>query len=60
MNTYNDHFKRRPLAPLKTTNIVLISFSKHRLKPCGEVVLSAKYNDNVENVKLFIVEPEVE
>ena len=39
---------------------MLISFSKHRLKPCGEVALSAKYKDNVENVKFFVVEPEVE
>ena len=56
LSTYNN-LKRRPLAPLKTTNTVLISFSKHRLKPCGEVVLSAKYKDNVENAKFFVVEP---
>ena len=59
LSTYNN-LKRRPLAPLKTTNTVLISSSKHRLKPCGEVVLSAKYKDNFENVKFFVVEPEVE
>ena len=59
LSTYNN-LKRRPLAPLKTTNTVLISFSKHRLKPCGEVVLSAKYKDNAENVKFFVVESEVE
>ena len=56
LSTYNN-LKRGPLALLKTTNTVLISFSKHRLKPCGEVVLSAKYKDNV---KFFVVEPEVE
>ena len=39
---------------------MLISFSKHRLKPCGEVVLSAKYKYNVEDVQFFAVETEVE
>ena len=59
LNTYSN-LQRRPLAPLKTTNTMLICFSKHRLKPCGEVVLSAKYKGYVENVKYFVVEPEVE
>ena len=40
LKTYNN-LRRRP--PLTKTNTVLISFSKHRLKPCGEVVLSTKY-----------------
>ena len=58
LKNYNN-LRRRP--PLTTkTNTVLVSFSKHRLKPCGEVVLSAKYKDNVEDVKFFVVEPEVE
>ena len=57
LKTYNN-LRRRP--PLTKTNTVLISFSKHRLKPCGEVVLSAKYKDNVEDVRFFVVEPEVE
>ena len=39
---------------------MLISFSKHRLRPCGELVLSAKYKVNVEDVQFFVVEPEVE
>ena len=39
---------------------MLISFSKHRLKPCGEVVLSTMYKDNVEDVQFFVVEAEVE
>ena len=53
-----ENLRRKP--PLTKTNTVLISFSKHRLTPCGEVVLSAKYKDNVEDVKFFVVEPEVE
>ena len=51
------NLRRRPA--LTKTNAVLISFSKQRLKPCGEVVLSARYKDNVEDVKFFAVEPEV-
>ena len=39
---------------------MLIFFSKHRLKPCGEVVLGVKYKVNVEDVQYFVVEPEVE
>ena len=53
-----ENLRRKP--SLTKTNTVLISFSKHRLTPCGEVVLSAKYKDNVEDVKFFVVEPEVE
>ena len=53
-----DNLKRRPR--LTKMNTVLISFSKHRLTPCGEVVLSAKYKNNVEEVKFFDVEPEGE
>ena len=55
--TYNN-LRRRP--PLTKTKTVLISFSKHRLKPCGEVVLSAKYKDNVEDLQFFVVEAEVD
>ena len=57
LTTYNN-LRRGP--PLTKKNTVLISFSKHRLKPCGEVVLSTKYKDNVEDVKFFVVEAEVE
>ena len=57
LKTYNNLRQRPPLTKTKT---VLISFSKHRLKPCGEVVLSAKYKDNVEDVQFFVVETEVE
>ena len=57
LKNYNN-LRRRP--PLTKTNTLLISFSKHRLKPCGEVVLSAKYKVNVEDVQFFVVEPEVE
>ena len=54
-----NNLRRRP--PLTKTNTVFISFSKQRLKPCGEVVvLSAKYKDNVEDVQFFVVDPEVE
>ena len=37
LKNYNN-LRRRPL--LTKTNTVLISFSKYRLKPCAEVVLS--------------------
>ena len=57
LKTYNN---LRLRALLTKTNTVLISFSKHRLKPCGEVVLSTKYKDNVEDVKFFVVEAKVE
>ena len=39
---------------------MLISFSKHKLKPRGEVVLKTRYKDKVENIKFFIVESTVE
>jgi hypothetical protein len=38
----------------------LVSFSKHKLKPFGEVVLKVKYKDHTEDVKFFVVESEVE
>ncbi|KAL9972661.1 hypothetical protein ACROYT_G019013 [Oculina patagonica] len=52
--------KCKPLPRLKKTNTVLNSFSKHKLKTCGEVVLNTRYKDRGEDVKLFIVDPEVE
>jgi hypothetical protein len=52
--TYNN-LKWTSLRPLKKTNTVLVSFSKHKLKPFGEVVLKVK-----EDVKYFVVESEVE
>ena len=57
LKTYNN-LRQRP--PLTKMNTVLISFSKHRPNPCGEMVLSTKYKGNVEDVKFFVVEPEVE
>jgi hypothetical protein len=57
--TYND-LKCTSLRPLKKTNTVLVSFSKHKLKPFGEVVLKVKYKDHTEDVKFFVVESEVE
>ena len=45
---------------MKTTNTVLISFSKHKLKPCGEVMLQAQYKERVADVKFFVVEPDME
>ena len=57
--THNS-LKCTSLRPLKKTNTVLISFSKHKLKPFGEVVLKVKYKDHVEDVKFFVVESEVE
>ena len=50
----------KPLPPLKKTNTVLTSFSKHKLKPRGEVVLKTRYKNKVENIKFFIVESTVE
>ena len=52
--------KRRPVPPLRKTRTVLISFSKHKLKPRGEVVLTTRYKDKVENVKFIVVDTEVE
>jgi len=54
------NLQHHPLPLLKKTHTVLVSFSKHKLKPCGEVVLSTRYKDKVEGVKFFVVEPEVE
>jgi len=59
LNTFNS-LKSKPPPCLEKTNTVLISFSKHKLKPCGEVVLNTRYKDRVEDVKFFIVAPEVE
>ena len=33
----------------------MISFSKHKLKPNGEVVLTTRYKDQVEDVRFFVV-----
>ena len=57
--TYSS-LKRRPVPPLRKTRTVLISFSKHKLKPPGEVVLTIRYKDKVENVKFIVVDTEVE
>ena len=38
---------------LKKTSTVSISFSK--LKPNGEVMLTSRYNDQVEDVRFFVV-----
>ena len=57
--TYSS-LKRRPVPPLRKTRTVLISFSKHKLKPRGEVVLTTQYKDKVENVKFIVVDTEVE
>ena len=52
--TYNN-LKHGSLPPLKKTNTVMISFSKHKLKPHGEVVLTTRYKDQVEDVRFFVV-----
>ena len=57
--TYSN-LKCKPLCPLKKTSTVLISFSKHKVKPCGEVLLKIKYKDKLEYVTFFVVEAEVE
>jgi hypothetical protein len=51
--TYNN-LKCTSLRPLKKTNTVLVSFSKHKLKPFGEVVLKVKYKDHTEDVHFFL------
>ena len=50
----------RPLPPLRKTRTVLLSFSKHKLKPQGEVVLMIRCKDKVGNIKFFVVDTEVE
>ena len=57
LKTYSN-LKRGPLPPLKETRTVLISFSRHKSKPRGEVVLTTRYKDKVENVKFFVGESE--
>ena len=47
------NLRRGSPPPLKKTSTVLISFSK--LKPNGEVVLTSRYNDQVEDVRFFVV-----
>ena len=59
LKTYSS-LKCRPLPPLRKTRTVLLSFSKHKLKPQGEVVLIMQYKDKVGNVKFFVVDTEVE
>lgn len=59
LKTYST-LQRHPLPLLKKTHTVLVSFSKHKLKPRGEVVLSTRYKDKVEDVKFFVVETKVE
>lgn len=43
LRTYSN-LQRNHLPVLKKTHIVLVSFSKHKLKPRGEVVLSTRYH----------------
>ena len=60
MSTYQN-LKRRLLKALNTLfNTLFISFSKHKLKPCREVVLQARFKETVADVKFFVVEPDVE
>ena len=46
-------------ANVRKTRTVLVSFSKHKLKRRGEVALTARYKDQVENVNFFVVDTEV-
>ena len=48
-----------PYHPWERQRTVLLSFSKHKLKPQGEVVLIIWYKDKVGN-KFFVVDTEVE
>ena len=59
LKTYSS-LKCRPLPPWRKTRPVLLSFSKHKLKPQGEVVLIIQYKNKVENIKFFVVDTEVE
>ena len=59
LQTYGS-LKCRPLPPLRRTRTVLVSISKQKLKPRGEVALTTRYKDQVENVKFFVVDTEVE
>ena len=59
LKTYKS-LKCRPLQPLGKTTAVLVSFSKHKLKPIGEVALTTRYKDQVKNVTFFVVDTEVE
>ena len=59
LKTYKS-LKCRPLPPLRKTRTVLVSFLKHKLKPRREVALTTRYKDQVENVKFFVVNTEVE
>ena len=52
--TYNN-LKHGSLPPLKKTNTVLISFSKHKLNPIAAVVLTTRYKDQVEDVRFFFM-----
>jgi hypothetical protein len=52
LKTYNNP-KCTSLRPMKKRYTVLISFSKHKLKPFGEVVLIVKYKNRIEDVKFF-------
>ena len=47
------NLRRGSPTPLKKTSTVSISFSK--LKPNGEVMLTSRYNDQVEDVRFFVV-----
>lgn len=58
LKTFNS-LKCRRLSTLRKTRTVLVSFSKHKLKPRGEVTLTARYKDQVENVQFFVVDTEV-
>ena len=44
LKTYSS-LKCRPLPPWRKTRTVLLSFSKHKLKPQGEVVLIIQYKN---------------
>ena len=59
LQTYSS-LKCRPSPPLRKTRTVLVSLSKHKLKPRGEVALTTRYKDQVENVKFFVVDTEVD
>ena len=59
LKTYSS-LKCRPLPPLRKTRTVLLSFSQHKLKPQGEVVLIMRYKDKVGNVKFFVVDTKLE
>ena len=57
LETYQN-LLRKP--EMKKTRTVLISFSKHKLRPCGEAIMTVNYKAKTEDVRFFVVESQVQ